>query len=157
MLRDNISFKFYNETYNYATSIAYDYGQMDPEMHKHIFFSLINENKELPENDKGYCKERYIYHFELNHARNKTCRPRKCNKCNLTIYSTIFCENCISSCLQNLYNSWTSGSEIVDRFIQKCQELSALPGSIMEWIPFDQFIKIDYLTRGGFGTIYKAE
>ena len=26
----------------------------------------------------------------------------------------------------------------------------------MEWIPFDQFQKVEYLTKGGFGSIYTA-
>ena len=119
--------------------------------------SSVNENnKELLKNDKEYCKERYIYHLELNCARYKIGEPIECNKCNVESYSTRFCESCISLHLQSLNNSWTSGSEKIDELIQNCQKLSALPGSIIEWIPSDQFMEINYLTKGGFGTIYKA-
>src|SRR5205085_2457247 len=72
------------------------------------------------------------------------------------IYSERFCENCISLHLQTLFNTWTSGNEKVDKFIQQCQKLSSLPGNIMEWIPYEQFEKVSYLSKGGFGSIYKA-
>ena len=35
--------------------------------------------------------------------------------------------------------------------------MSSLPGCILEWIPFDQFVKVKKLTKGGFSTIYTAE
>src|SRR6266511_577925 len=73
------------------------------------------------------------------------------------INSDRFCENCISLHLQELFNTWTSGNDVIDNFIQKCQKLSSLPNYIMEWIPFDQFEKVKYLTKGGFGSIYTAE
>ncbi|CAB4426145.1 unnamed protein product [Rhizophagus irregularis] len=42
----------------------------------------------------------------------------------------------------------TSGSEIVDQFISKNK---------LKWIPYDKFKNIEYLDKGGFGTIYKAK
>src|SRR6185369_12451422 len=102
--------------------------------------SLVNESEELSRNEKIFCKGKFIYEFELKNARHKTGVPRKCKKCNVTRYSERFCESCISLHLQSLFDTWTSGNEKIDKFIQRCQKLSALPGNIMEWIPFDQFI-----------------
>ncbi|PKY62407.1 hypothetical protein RhiirA4_488827, partial [Rhizophagus irregularis] len=42
----------------------------------------------------------------------------------------------------------TSGSKIVDQFISKNE---------LKWIPYDKFENIEYLDKGGFGTIYKAK
>src|SRR5207247_4035824 len=67
-----------------------------------------------------------------------------------------FCVWCISLHLQSLFNTWTSGNEIIDDFIRKCQLLSSLPDSILEWIPFEEFKNIEKLTEGGFSTIYTA-
>src|SRR5207302_9581010 len=53
-------------------------------------------------------------------------------------------------------NTWTSGNEIIDDFIRKCQLLSSLPEHILEWIPFEEFENIEKLTEGGFSTIYTA-
>ena len=82
--------------------------------------------------------------------------PRECDKCQTTRYSDKFCEKCISLHLQSLFNTWTSGNEIIDDFIHKCQILSSLPNFILEWIPFEEFKNIRKLTEGGFSTIYTA-
>ena len=74
----------------------------------------------------------------------------------MTRYSDKFCEWCISLHLQSLFNTWTSGNEIVDDFIHKCQIQSSLPKRILEWIPFEEFKNIEKLTEGGFSTIYTA-
>ena len=81
----------------------------------------------------------------MGNATYKWGEPKECNKCKLTRYSEKFCENCISLHLQELFNTWTSGNDIIDNFIQKCQKLSSLPNYTMEWIPFDQFKKVKYL------------
>ena len=65
---------------------------------------------------------------------------------------------CISLPLQSLFDdTWTSGNEIIDDFIHQCQQLPPLPDCILEWIPFDQFEDVEYLTEGGFSTIYIAK
>ena len=70
--------------------------------------------------------------------------------------SNKYCERCISLHLQSLFDTWTSGNEIIDDFIRQCQQLSSLPDCILEWIPFEQFEDIEKLTEGGFSTIYTA-
>ena len=67
-----------------------------------------------------------------------------------------FCEECISQHLQSLFSTWTSGNEIIDNFIQKCQRISSLPEFILEWVPFEQFYDVTKLTEGGFSSIYSA-
>src|SRR6266511_1220208 len=128
----------------------------DRENYKTYFLQLVKRNKELSENEKQYCSEKYIYDVELQNATYKQGEPRECDKCQTTRYSDKFCEWCISLHLQSLFNTWTSGNEIIDNFIHKCQLLSSLPTQILEWIPFDQFIKVKKLTEGGFSLIYTA-
>ena len=155
--------KIYTEILNNAQSIVKDIYNNDPsntssyrEIQKATFLSLVTENEILLENEKEHCKERYIYEFELMNAVYKWGKPTECKKCKLTRYSEKYCENCIFLHLQELFNTWTSGNIIIDNFIQKCQKLSSLPRHIMEWIPFDQFYNVKYLTKGGFGSIYTA-
>jgi len=128
----------------------------DRENQKTYFLRLVKGNKELSEIEKRFCRETYIYGFELENARDKRGEPRECDKCQTTRYSDKYCERCISLHLQSLFNTWTSGNEIIDNFIHQCQQLSSLPKSILEWIPFDQFKEIEKLTEGGFSTIYTA-
>src|SRR5437764_1018296 len=114
------------------------------------FFLLCVKNK------KQFCRERFIYNFELQSVTGKWGEPRECGKCKTTRYSDRFCEWCISLHLQSLFNTWTSGNEIIDDFIHKCQIQSSIPNSILEWIPFEEFENIEKLTEGGFSTIYTA-
>src|SRR5437763_1494371 len=140
-----------NDTYNDNSSEI-----PEREVRKTTFLSLVTETNKLLENEKEFCKERYIYEFELSKAIHKSGEPKECDKCKLTRYSEKYCENCISLYLQELFNTWTSGNDIIDNFIQECQKLSSLPKYIMEWVPFDQFKDVEYLTSGGFGSIYTA-
>ena len=129
----------------------------DRENGKVYFLQLVNGNKQLSEKEKEYCRERYIYESELDNASYKWGKPVDCKKCKSTRYSNRFCENCISLHLQRLFNTWSSGNEIVDNFIQRCQMMSSLPAQIIEWIPYNQFFYVKKLTEGGFSTIYTAE
>ena len=149
--RQQFVFQIYNELFNNTESTI-----PDEENKKVYFLQLVNENKQLSENEKNYCRKRYIYNFELINALQKIGKPFECKKCKLTRYSDKFCENCISLHLQSLFNTWTSGNDIVDNFIQQCQIQSSLLDQIMEWIPYNQFYNVKKLTQGGFSTIYTA-
>src|SRR6266511_3234635 len=152
--REEFTWKNYNEMFDIAFSafpIVSTRG-----IQKEYFLHLVNENEQLFENEKRYCRDYFIYNFELKNEIYKQGKPSKCENCKLTRYSSRFCENCIRQRLQNLFNSWTSGNDIVDNFIQQCQVQSSLPTQIIEWIPCDQFRDVKNLAKGGFSTVYTA-
>src|SRR6185369_10525094 len=93
--------------YNVLTNI---YGR---ENQKTCFLQLVKKNRELSEIEKQYCREKFIYNFEINNAANKLGKPRECNKCKIIRYSDRFCEECISLHLQSLFDTWTSGNKII--------------------------------------------
>src|SRR6266540_1242881 len=119
---------------------------------KTYFLELVEGNEQLSEKEKQYCREYFIYDFELQNVLYKWGEPRECGRCQMTRYSDRFCEKCISLHLQGLFNTWTSGSEIVDNFIHQSQILSSLPNKILEWIPFEEFKSVTKLTEGGFSS-----
>ena len=127
-----------------------------PDNQKIFFLQLVEKNKEISEKEKEYCRERFIYFFELNNVLYKYGKPFECKKCNSTRYSDRYCEECISQHLQSLFSTWTSRNEIIDNFIQQCQRISSIPNHILEWIPFEQFEDVTKLTEGGFSSIYTA-
>ena len=43
-----------------------------------------------------------------------------------------------------------------DEFIQKMQLKAKNYNEVIEWIEYDRFKNVEYLAKGGFGTIYKA-
>ncbi|EXX60084.1 Cdc15p [Rhizophagus irregularis DAOM 197198w] len=99
---------------------------------------LINElilNEELKEHYKknGLCKE---------------CKQPK------TDYT--WCNLCNAKNFQQNFKNWTSGNHEVDKVIQKTQLKAKNYYHVLEWIEYDRFENIEYLTKGGFGTIYKA-
>src|SRR5436305_3457754 len=101
--------------------------------------SLIDElipNEELRERYKNYglCKE---------------CSQPK------TDYS--WCQSCNSKHFQQDFNKWTSGNKEIDEFIQKFQLNATRREEVLEWIPYEKFSAIEYLAKGGFGTVHKAK
>src|SRR4051794_38907023 len=57
---------------------------------------------------------------------------------------------------QQNFKNWTSGNNEVDKFIQKTQLYAKKYNELLEWIEYDRFENVEYLAKGGFGTIYKA-
>ncbi|CAB4418684.1 unnamed protein product [Rhizophagus irregularis] len=55
------------------------------------------------------------------------------------------------------FKNWTSGNKDIDEFIQQSQLDAVHCKKYIEWIPFENFKDITYITRGGFGKIYSAE
>ena len=149
--REKFVWKAYNEM-NISAMINIS----DREKKKTYFLQLAKGNKELSEIEKQWCRERFIYVFELQNTMYKYGEPRECDKCQTTRYSDKYCEGCISLHLQSLFNTWTSRNKIIDDFIHKCQIQSSLPNHILEWIPFEEFENVEKLTEGGFSTIYTA-
>src|SRR5437763_13831683 len=86
--RNDFVFKTNTETYSNVASIAGDIYNNDSsntssyrEICKATFLSLVAEN------EKEYCKKKYIYEFELENVIYKWGQPRECNNYKLTRYS----------------------------------------------------------------------
>ena len=63
--------------------------------------------------------------------------------------------------MQNIFNKnlkkWSSGNVDIDKFIQDTQsQLSANKYHLLEWIPYNRFYDIEYIAKGGFGKVYRA-
>ncbi|GBC05952.1 hypothetical protein RclHR1_06520008 [Rhizophagus clarus] len=57
------------------------------------------------------------------------------------------------------FKNWTSGNHNVDKFIQDTQRSAHTIyeiKNVIEWIPNDRFCNIEYIAKGGFGKVYKA-
>jgi hypothetical protein len=72
----------------------------------------------------------------------------KCKKCN---------KICNAIHFQHKFIDWTSGNNYIDKFIQDTQ----LPAhnyvrGVLEWIPYDRFYDIKYISKDEFGEVYRA-
>jgi hypothetical protein len=146
-----------NAAINRANSLI-DY-DIHNDIHKQFEFvrqtlladDLLTENEKneaIIEMTKVYDNWKVI----LNEGTNRTCE-----NCNQECLATLYCEHCIRNYLKAKFANWTSGNNNIDKLIQDCQIKSLKPNKIMEWIPYNNLINIEYLTRGGCSEIYTAE
>jgi len=59
--------------------------------------------------------------------------------------------------LKKNFKNWTSGNKDIDELIQHSQPNALYHTKFLEWIAFEKFRNVTYITRGGFGKIYLAE
>ena len=79
-----------------------------------------------------------------------------CKECNQPNTSYEWCQLCNAKRFQQNFKNWTSGNHDVDEFIQRIQLKAKNFREVIEWIEYDRFENVEYLAKGGFGTIYKA-
>ena len=76
-----------------------------------------------------------------------------CNECKQPNNNDDWCRICV---FQRNFKNWSSGNDDVDKFIQKVQLNAKYVYNILEWIEHDRFENIEYLAKGGFGSVSKA-
>jgi hypothetical protein len=79
-----------------------------------------------------------------------------CSDCNRPNTYFDWCRNCNSKRFRQDFNTWTSGHKLIDNFIQNAQLKARNHEEILEWIPYDHFKNLQFLAKGGFGSVYKA-
>ncbi|RIA95466.1 kinase-like domain-containing protein [Glomus cerebriforme] len=68
-----------------------------------------------------------------------------------------WCNACNAKRFQQNFKNWTSGNDDIDKFIQDIQLSAKEYYKVLEWIPYDKFYNIEYITKVGFNKIYKAK
>jgi hypothetical protein len=109
------------------------------------FYKLTDEQRLLI--DKLILNEELIEHYKSNGL---------CKECKQPKTSRNWCRLCNSKRFQQNFKNWTSGNNEIDKFIQRVQLKVKHADGILEWIEYDRFENVEYLAKGGFGTIYKA-
>ena len=79
-----------------------------------------------------------------------------CEKCKQPKTNVTWCQSCNSKHFQQDFNKWTSGNKEIDEFIQNFQLNATCWQVVLEWISYEKFSDIEYLAKGGFGTVHKA-
>ena len=80
-----------------------------------------------------------------------------CGECNEPGTGQIWCQPCNAKRFKDNFKNWTSGNKNIDEFIQQSQLNAVYYFKCLEWIPFEKFQNVTYITKGGFGKIYSAE
>ncbi|RHZ89765.1 hypothetical protein Glove_11g29 [Diversispora epigaea] len=138
-----------------------------------LFFSLdsnvqktITENEEfqknmihklpLTENEKNFLLNELQRVWDRHRVRFNSTDKLQCKFCQNWHLAIRYCESCIRKYLENNFGNWTSGNDEIDKLIKECQKKTVSPRNVIEWISYDQFENIEYLTEGGYATIYTA-
>jgi hypothetical protein len=80
-----------------------------------------------------------------------------CGECNEPGTGWKWCQPCNAKRFKDNFKNWTSGNKDIDEFIQQSQLDAVHYKKYLEWISFENFEDITYITRGGFGKIYSAK
>ncbi|RHZ35830.1 protein kinase [endosymbiont GvMRE of Glomus versiforme] len=80
-----------------------------------------------------------------------------CKKCQQPKSDRAWCQFCNSQHFAWGFADWTSGNKVIDEFIQKQQIRATNHDDLLEWMPYNRFINVEYLAQGGFGKVYKAK
>jgi hypothetical protein len=79
-----------------------------------------------------------------------------CKECNQRNTSLNWCKACNAKHFQQNFENWTSDNVDIDKFIQGIQLSANNYNKVLEWIPYNRFYNIEYVAKGGFGKVYKA-
>src|SRR2546427_3814464 len=79
-----------------------------------------------------------------------------CEECNQINTSNGWCKACNAKHFQQNFEKWTSGNVDIDKFIQDTQLSANSYYEVLEWMPYDRFYDIEYIAKGGFGKVYRA-
>ncbi|GES75028.1 kinase-like domain-containing protein [Rhizophagus clarus] len=150
-----------NELINAAINKAYsltDYNIHD-NIHKQYEFKkqIILSDESLTDNEKYEA----IKLLNINYDEARICydegTKRVCENCNQECLAISYCELCVRNYLKENFSNWTSGNDVIDKLLRECQMNTVAPRLIPEWIPYNNFENIKYLTKGGFSEIYTAD
>ena len=127
-------------------------------IHKHYEFQkqTVLADNSLTKDEKTEAIRLLTKNYDRNKVLDNEGAKRICENCNQECLATLYCEYCVRNYLKANFSNWTSGNVDIDNLIQKCQMKSLMPNTIVEWIPYNNFQNIKYLTKGGCSEIYTA-
>ena len=67
-----------------------------------------------------------------------------------------YCKPCHSAYFRDNFAHWTSGDLRIDELIQNSQLNANYELQLIEWIEYTDLENIEFVTHGGFGSVYKA-
>src|SRR5581483_12489194 len=79
-----------------------------------------------------------------------------CKECNQRNTYYAWCKTCNAKHFQKNFEKWTNGNADIDKFIREAQQSANRYNRVLEWIPYNRFCNIEYIAKGGFGKVYKA-
>ncbi|RIA81890.1 kinase-like domain-containing protein [Glomus cerebriforme] len=142
--------KLVNDAFDRSSALI-DYNHNDKNKSK------ILADESLTKDEKSETIRLLNEVYDYNKVRYNKGTKRICENCQEECLATLYCEFCIRNYLKTKFSDWTSENNDIDNLIQKCQMESFIPYKIIEWVPYENFQNINYLTRGCYSEIYSAD
>lgn len=92
-----------------------------------------------------------------NNELNEFNEHGRCEECHQPNSGPGWCSSCNAKHFQEGFKDWTSGNQDIDDFIRDSQLTATLESNVLEWIPYNRFMGITKIGKGGYGTIHKAQ
>ncbi|GBB98180.1 hypothetical protein RclHR1_31590001 [Rhizophagus clarus] len=80
-----------------------------------------------------------------------------CGECNEPGTGEYWCQPCNAKRFKKNFKNWTSGNKDIDDLIQHSQINAVHYKNCFEWIPYENFQNVNYITKGSFAKIYLAD
>jgi hypothetical protein len=134
-------------------------GSIHNDIHKQFEFQrqTVLTDKTLTNDEKTFATRYLTKNYDRDKVNFNSGIKRICENCNQQCLATLYCEYCVRNYLKENFSNWTSGNDVIDNLIKKCQMETTRPNVIVEWIPYSNLKNIKYLTKGGFSEIYTAD
>ncbi|GBB92094.1 hypothetical protein RclHR1_19610002 [Rhizophagus clarus] len=111
----------------------------------------------LTDNEKSEAMKALLRSYDLGKITYNVGKRRICENCDQECLATSYCEYCVRNYLKENFSNWASGNDNIDNLIKEFQMNAFIPDKIPEWIPYNKFQNIKYLTKGGCSEIYIAD
>ncbi|RHZ73755.1 hypothetical protein Glove_229g55 [Diversispora epigaea] len=118
--------------------------------------NVVKNDSSLTENEKNFLFNELLRVYDRSRICDNSVESQQCNNCLKKHQATQYCELCIRMYLENNFGNWTSENNEIDKLIQECQRKTIAPHQVIEWVEYDRFENVKYLTEGGCATIYTA-
>ncbi|GET61037.1 kinase-like domain-containing protein [Rhizophagus irregularis DAOM 181602=DAOM 197198] len=79
-----------------------------------------------------------------------------CVRCHNPLVAKDWCKSCQTGIFKQNFKNWASGNSEVDELIQNSQLEATDSLNYLEWIDHKEIVNIEYITKGGFGKIFKG-
>src|SRR5205809_4991850 len=106
--------------------------------------------------DKGLGRNSFDeFHKLINKIGKKYDLYENLFKMNVRLNKEVLCEGCKRKEIRKLADE--CGNEKIAKFLYECRlNRKRYHDDYIQWIPFDEFINIEYLAKGSFGEVHKA-
>ncbi|CAG8615353.1 183_t:CDS:2, partial [Dentiscutata heterogama] len=111
---------------------------------------------------REYCEILHKTVLQINRVRMGRTpayskQAQQCPVCNKQYVFIKWCKFCDCEEFQKQFSSWEAGRSEFDKIIRDSQLYIKYPNVYIQWIPYEKFSNIEFVGKGAFAKVYKAD